>query len=218
MNGRPFRMFKLRSMIPHADRNGVDSTAADDPRLTQVGKIIRRLKVDELPQFWNVLFGQMSIVGPRPNVRRETQLYTATELRLLDCPPGITDLSSIVFSDYSEILQGTSDPDIVYNQTIRPWKSRLGLLYADAPWSLTRDVNIVFLTCAAVISRTYARTRVTVLARRLGADVELLQVLPRTKPLPAAPPPGANAVVTSRSANALGGPSSDDTRRSEASR
>lgn len=194
-----FRMLKLRSMVPDADATGVDSTAADDPRLTRTGGLVRRTKIDELPQFWNVLSGDMSIVGPRPNVERETCLYTAAERQLLTISPGVTDLSSIVFSDYSEILRGSPDPDIAYNQTIRPWKSRLGLLYVSAKWSLWTDAKIVFVTVVAVLSRGLALAYANRIIGDLGADPELRAVSTRRKPLPAAPPPGASTIVQSRS-------------------
>ncbi|GIW56022.1 MAG: hypothetical protein KatS3mg082_2426 [Nitrospiraceae bacterium] len=93
--GRLFRMIKLRSMV--VNRSTVDSTAADDPRITPIGRFIRRYKIDELSQLLNVLKGDMSLVGPRPNVKRETDLYTAEEKKLLTVNPGITDLASIVF-------------------------------------------------------------------------------------------------------------------------
>ena len=85
---RPFRMVKFRSMVVRADRSGVDSTAGDDPRITALGRFIRRYKLDEVPQLWNVLRGEMSLVGPRPNVERETVLYTPDEKRLLSVRPG----------------------------------------------------------------------------------------------------------------------------------
>jgi len=97
-------MVKLRSMVVRADRTGVDSTAGNDPRITIVGRLIRKLKLDELSQLWNVLKGDMSLVGPRPNVPREVALYTKEEDHLLDVRPGITDISSIVFADEGEIL------------------------------------------------------------------------------------------------------------------
>src|SRR5258706_11897139 len=104
MGGRNFRMVKLRSMVINADRTGVDSTGAADRRITAVGRFIRRYKLDELTQLWNVLLGDMSLVGPRPNVKRETDLYTEVEKGLLAAQPGITDFSSIIFSDEGEIL------------------------------------------------------------------------------------------------------------------
>jgi lipopolysaccharide/colanic/teichoic acid biosynthesis glycosyltransferase len=114
-------------MIKNADQSGVDSTGAADRRITPVGHFIRRYKLDEITQLWNVLKGDMSLVGPRPNVQRETDMYTGIERRLLSVKPGITDFSSIVFSDEGDILKDHADPDIAYNQLIRPGKSALGL-------------------------------------------------------------------------------------------
>ena len=124
-----FYMVKLRSMVVNADKLGIDSTSNNDQRITPVGKIIRRYKLDELVQLWNVLKGDMSLVGPRPNVKAEVDLYTDVEKELLSVKPGITDLSSIVFSDEGKILENKEDPDLTYNQLIRPWKSRFGLIY-----------------------------------------------------------------------------------------
>lgn len=97
--GQPFRMVKLRSMRHGADRSQVDSTAARDPRITPLGNLVRRIKLDEFMQLWNVLKGQMSLVGPRPNVPREVAIYTEAEKALLGVRPGITDMASIVFFD-----------------------------------------------------------------------------------------------------------------------
>jgi lipopolysaccharide/colanic/teichoic acid biosynthesis glycosyltransferase len=195
---RPFRMVKFRSMVVRADKSGVDSTAGDDPRITRLGKFIRRFKLDEIPQLWNVLLGQMSLVGPRPNVERETVLYTSDEKRLLSVRPGITDLSSIVFADEGEILQGSPDPDLRYNQVIRPWKSRLGLLYVDAKPSVSRDLRIIALTVRGAMDRGAALAGVHEMAAALGADEKLLEIITRRAPLPAGAPPGAAEVVTSR--------------------
>ena len=101
---RDFRMVKLRSMVINADASGVNSTSNTDTRITAVGRFIRKFKLDELMQLWNVLIGDMSLVGPRPNVRSETDMYTPVERKLLTVRPGITDLASIVFSDEGEIL------------------------------------------------------------------------------------------------------------------
>jgi len=195
---RPFRMVKFRSMVVRADRTGVDSTAGDDPRITSLGKFIRRFKLDEIPQLWNVLWGSMSLVGPRPNVERETALYTPDEKRLLAVRPGITDLASIVFADEGEILQGSADPDLRYNQVIRPWKSRLGLLYVDAAPSVARDLKVILYTIKGSIDRQAALADVYTLASGLGASPELLEVMTRRAPLPAAAPPGASEIVRSR--------------------
>ena len=129
--GRLFKIIKLRSMIISAEKTGVDSTSANDPRITKVGNIVRKLKLDELTQLFNVFIGNMSFVGPRPNVERETRLYTNTEKQLLNFKPGITDFSSIVFSDEADILSNFDDPDIAYNQIIRPRKNHLALFYIE---------------------------------------------------------------------------------------
>jgi lipopolysaccharide/colanic/teichoic acid biosynthesis glycosyltransferase len=196
--GRPFRMVKFRSMVVRADRTGVDSTSGDDPRITALGRWIRRTKLDEVPQLWNVLRGDMSLVGPRPNVERETILYTPEEKRLLEVRPGITDLASIVFSDEGEILRGSPDPDVRYNQVIRPWKSRLGLLYVKRAGSIGLDLRIVLLTLRSVAGRQETLEDVSALVRKLGGDEELVEVARRTGPLRSAPPPGASQVVQSR--------------------
>jgi lipopolysaccharide/colanic/teichoic acid biosynthesis glycosyltransferase len=195
---RPFRMVKFRSMVIRADATGVDSTAGDDPRITSLGKFIRRFKLDEIPQLWNVLKGEMSLVGPRPNVERETVLYTRDEKRLLSVRPGITDLASIVFADEGDILEGSADPDLKYNQVIRPWKSRLGLLYVDAPPNVARDLKIIALTVRGALDRDAALEGVYMIAAKLGADQQLLEVITRANPLPAAAPPGASEIVQSR--------------------
>jgi lipopolysaccharide/colanic/teichoic acid biosynthesis glycosyltransferase len=195
---KPFRMIKFRSMVIRADKTGVDSTAGDDPRITSLGKFIRRFKLDEIPQLWNVLKGEMSLVGPRPNVERETVLYTADEKRLLSVRPGITDLASIVFADEGDILQGSADPDLRYNQVIRPWKSRLGLLYVDAPPSVARDLKVILLTIRGAMDRAAALDGVYRMAADLGADPSLLEIVTRRSPLPIGAPPGATQVVVSR--------------------
>lgn len=196
---RPYRMFKLRSMVMRADANKVDSTANNDPRITVIGRIIRRCKFDEIPQLWNVLVGDMSLVGPRPNVIRETDLYTREEKRLLSVRPGITDISSIVFSDEGSILDGKPDPDLTYNQIIRPYKSRLGLLYI-AHSGVLLDVRLIFLTILSSVNRQAALNRVSAIVDKLGAAPELVAIASRKVPLYPAPPPGAAEIVTSRSA------------------
>jgi len=195
---RPFRMVKFRSMVVRADATGVDSTAGDDPRITRLGAFIRRFKLDEVPQLWNVLRGNMSLVGPRPNVERETALYTRDEKRLLGIRPGITDLASIVFADEGEILAGSADPDLRYNQVIRPWKSRLGILYANAPPRMSLDFRLIWLTVVGAMDRTRALHGAHEIAADLGADRDLLEVVTRRAPLTAAPPPGAHQIVQSR--------------------
>ena len=195
--GKTFRMVKLRSMVVNADENEVDSTSASDPRISPVGRIIRRFKLDELTQLWNVLIGNMSLVGPRPNVERETQLYTAEERRLLTVRPGITDYASIVFSDEGEILRGEADPDLAYNQLIRPWKSRLSLFYIDNR-SLLLAVKLIYLTALSLLSRQRALQGVAVDLTKRDAPPDLVRVALRTDPLVPHPPPGADTIVISR--------------------
>lgn len=194
---RGFRMVKLRSMVINADKSGVDSTANNDRRITPVGQFIRRFKLDEIMQLYNVLLGDMALVGPRPNVRRETDLYTSQEKRLLSVRPGITDLSSIVFSDEGSILEGREDPDIAYNQLIRPGKSLLGLFYIDHR-SLWIDLRVLVLTVMAVFSRRRALDGVVGILRQLNAPEQLVDIAARVRPLVPTPPPGARTIVTNR--------------------
>lgn len=196
-NGRLFRMVKLRSMRVGADRSGVDSTSAGDSRITAIGHFIRRYKLDEVMQLWNVVKGDMSLVGPRPNVQREVQLYTTLEQRLLSVRPGITDYASIVFADEGDILKDEADPDLAYNQLIRPWKSRLGLFYIDRR-TLLLDVRLLMLTALAVVSRSRALSAVAVDLVRRGAPDDLVRFAARQDRLVPLPPPGASAIVTSR--------------------
>jgi lipopolysaccharide/colanic/teichoic acid biosynthesis glycosyltransferase len=195
--GGIFSMVKLRSMVINADKTGVDSTGAADKRITAVGHLIRRFKLDELTQLWNVFIGDMSLVGPRPNVKRETDLYTSIEKKLLTVKPGITDFSSIVFSDEGDILADKPDPDLAYNQLIRPWKSRLGIFYIEHQ-SLLLDIRLCFLTALAIVKRETALAGVVSLLKSLGADAELVRIASRTDALVPFPPPGASEIVRSR--------------------
>jgi len=193
--GRDFRMVKLRTMVVGGDRLGGTSTAASDWRLTALGAALRRSKIDELPQFWNVLVGDMSIVGPRPNTRAGgVERYTAQEQRLLTVRPGITDLASIVFADEGEILRGAADPDALYDAVIRPWKNRLGLLYVERR-SLSLDLRLIALTALALVSRDAALRGVGAILERLEADRELCSICSRSGPLPTGAPPGQAAAA-----------------------
>jgi lipopolysaccharide/colanic/teichoic acid biosynthesis glycosyltransferase len=192
-----FTMVKLRSMIVNAESSGVDSTSSDDKRITWIGKFVRKCKLDEITQLWNVFLGQMSLVGPRPNVKRETDLYTKVEKKLLLIKPGITDFSSIVFSDEGEILQYKSDPDLVYNQLIRPWKSRLGLFYIDNR-SFLIDIKIIVVTVIAIVSRDHALKYLSGILKMLGASDDLLKVSLRQSELLPTHPPGALKIVENR--------------------
>ena len=196
-NEKIFKMIKFRSMIVNADKSGVDSTSANDSRITPLGNFIRKYKIDELPNFFNILLGEMSFVGPRPNVKRETELYTIEEKHLLTVRPGITDLASIVFSDEEDILEGSLDPDLDYNQLIRPWKSRLGIFYINKR-SIWMDIQLMFLTAVAIISKTKSIRSINKILIKSSADEQLVSVSLRDGPLSPHPPPGSNNIVTSR--------------------
>ncbi|GAA0498422.1 sugar transferase [Paractinoplanes deccanensis] len=148
-HGKPFAMLKFRSMVLDAERLGGPSTADDDPRLTATGRMLRRWKIDELPQFVNVLTGEMSLVGPRPQVASDVRRYTERERRLLSVKPGITDWASIAFRDEGAILAGKPDPDAAYDELIRPRKIELGLLYVETR-GLVTDLRILLITALAV--------------------------------------------------------------------
>jgi lipopolysaccharide/colanic/teichoic acid biosynthesis glycosyltransferase len=195
--GGIFSMVKLRSMVVNADTTGVDSTGAADKRITAIGHLIRRYKLDELTQLWNVFIGDMSLVGPRPNVKRETDLYTSIEKKLLTVKPGITDFSSIVFSDEGDILADKPNPDLTYNQLIRPWKSRLGIFYIEHQ-NLFLDIRLCVLTALAIVNREAALSGVVSLLKSLGADGELVRIASRRDELAPCPPPGASEIVKSR--------------------
>ena len=191
---RDFTMIKIRSMSVGADRSGLASTSAGDARITPVGHLIRRWKLDELSQFWNVLTGDMSVVGPRPQIRSGgVDRYTAEEMRLLSVRPGITDLSSIVFSDEGDILAGKPDADAAYETLIRPWKSRLGLFYIDNR-SLAMDLHLVWLTGLAIVDKPKALRGIDAILARHAAPAKLREVARREAPLePGLPPGGAAA-------------------------
>ncbi len=196
--GRPFRFLKIRTMVPRASASAVDTTVTGDPRVTPVGRWIRAFKLDELPQFLHVLSGRMSMVGPRPNVPREVAIYTSEEWGLLAVRPGITDLASIVFADLAEALGHAADPNIAYNQLVRPWKSRLGLHYVRCA-SFANDLCIIFYTVSVLFARRWTLGRLAALLRRTGAPEDLCCFVLRDEPLRPIPPPGADGIVTSRS-------------------
>ncbi len=143
--GKPFHIFKFRTMVQNAEKLGGSSTPDDDPRLTKMGKFLRHFKLDEIPQLLNVLKGEMSFVGPRPQVPEDVALYTESEKALLSVLPGITDWASIKFHNEGEILRGSYNPDLAYVEKIRPEKINLGLEYVKNH-SLWIDIKIILLT------------------------------------------------------------------------
>ncbi len=150
LDGKLFSMLKFRTMVVNAESLGGSATAADDPRLTAVGKFLRRYKLDELPQLLNVLFGDMSLVGPRPEVQKYVDLYSPEEKTILTVQPGITDWASIWNSNEAAVLEGSRDPEKTYEELIRPTKLALQLLYV-RNHSLFTDMKILFHTVLKLI-------------------------------------------------------------------
>ncbi len=144
-DGKPFRIFKFRTMVDNADKNGVTSTKDDDVRITKVGKFIRKYNLDELAQFINVLRGEMSIVGPRPEIPYYVNMFTEKEKIILSVKPGITDWACIWNPDEAKLLAGSDDPDRDYLEKIRPEKIRLQLKYV-REHSFWIDFKIMLMT------------------------------------------------------------------------
>jgi lipopolysaccharide/colanic/teichoic acid biosynthesis glycosyltransferase len=128
--GRPFRIWKFRTMIVDAERQGRSITVGQDSRITRVGRHLRYTKLDEIPQLLNVLAGEMSFVGPRPEVPRYVELYSEAQRSILALRPGITDLASIKYRNESDLLAQAEDPDATYVQVLLPDKIRINLAYA----------------------------------------------------------------------------------------
>ena len=149
LNGKLFKMYKFRTMVVNADKIGASSTTSSDPRITRIGRFLRKYKLDEMPQLINVLIGNMSIVGPRPEVKYFTDLFTEEEMAILTVKPGITDFASVWNSDEGKILEGADDPDKAYMELIWPEKKRLQLKYVRER-SFWIDIKIVFLTLRAI--------------------------------------------------------------------
>jgi lipopolysaccharide/colanic/teichoic acid biosynthesis glycosyltransferase len=147
--GKLFKMNKFRTMVTNADKIGGSSTPDDDPRITRVGHFLRRYKLDELPQLINVFFGEMSFVGPRPQVEWAVALYSEEEKEVIDVKPGITDYASLRFPNEGEILKGSTDPDKDYMEKIHPEKMRLSLEYIRSR-SMWVDLSVVVQTVATI--------------------------------------------------------------------
>lgn len=151
LHGKMFHIYKFRSMIVDAEKTGVSSTAEEDSRITPIGKFLRKTKLDELPQLINVVKGEMSLVGPRPEVKKFTDLYTGEEKNLLNLRPGITDYASLWDINEAEVLRDSKNPDKDYLEKIRPEKIRLQLRYYKEK-SLLTDIKIILLTVKRVIT------------------------------------------------------------------
>lgn len=151
-DGKKFHMLKLRTMVANADRIGGSSTAGDDLRLTEAGKYLRRHNLDELPQLINVLNGEMSIVGPRPEVSMYVDMFTEEEKIILTVRPGMTDWASLWNIDEGATLAGSSDPERTYTEKVRPKKIQLQIAYVQNH-SFWGDVRIILETLRAILSR-----------------------------------------------------------------
>lgn len=148
---KDFRLFKFRSMRPGSDRKGLITVGGRDPRVTRSGYYIRKYKLDELPQLINVFIGDMSLVGPRPEVRKYVDMYNAEQMHVLDVRPGITSLASIRYRDENDILAAAEDPDRAYIEQVMPDKIAIDLEYV-AKASLATDIALIFRTFKAILS------------------------------------------------------------------
>ena len=149
--GRPFRIFKFRTMVVDADKKGLSITVGRDSRITRVGAFLRKTKLDELAQLLNVLYGQMSFVGPRPEVPRYVELYTPYQRQVLLVRPGITDYASIAYRNENDLLAGADDPEKMYIETIMPDKIELNMKYLREISPLA-DLRLILKTVIAVIA------------------------------------------------------------------
>jgi lipopolysaccharide/colanic/teichoic acid biosynthesis glycosyltransferase len=152
--GRPFRIYKFRSMIVNADKKCPMSTANDDDRITRSGKFIRKFKLDEISQLINVLIGDMSLVGYRPDIITEVAKYSDDERKIFELRPGITDWASIWNSDEGSVLEGAKDADAVYQIVLRPTKVKLQLYYREHRTFCT-DLKIIFCTIYRIINKKF---------------------------------------------------------------
>ena len=149
-NGIPFAIYKFRSMRTDADKHGLITVGGRDPRITRIGYYIRKYKIDELPQLWNVLVGDMSLVGPRPEVQKYVDLYTEEQRKVLSVRPGITDYASIEYVDENILLAKSDDPDKTYIEVVMPAKIKLNMKYINNK-SLKEYFKIIFLTLAKIV-------------------------------------------------------------------
>lgn len=150
LHRKPFRIYKFRTMYPDADKRGLLTVGGRDPRVTRAGYYLRKFKLDELPQFFNVLGGSMSLVGPRPEVKRYVDLYNTKQNNVLNVKPGITDYASIEYSDENELLGKAADPERTYIDVIMPAKLELNLKYI-SDQSLFTDCKILFRTFLKIV-------------------------------------------------------------------
>lgn len=147
---KDFRLYKFRSMRPDSDKLGLITVGGRDPRVTRSGYYIRKYKLDEFPQLINVFIGDMSLVGPRPEVRKYVDMYTTEQMRVLSVRPGITSLASIRYRNENDILAATNDPDRCYIEQVMPDKLAIDLEYVDRA-TLWNDIKLIFSTFREII-------------------------------------------------------------------
>jgi len=148
--GRDFHLWKFRSMRPDADKLGLLTVGGRDPRITRSGYFIRKYKIDELPQLFNVISGDMSLVGPRPEVRRYVDLYSAEQRQVLNARPGITDYASIEYRNENELLAASADPEFTYIHEVMPAKLKLNMKYIREQ-GLGTDLKIILRTLHRIV-------------------------------------------------------------------
>lgn len=151
-NNKDFNLIKFRTMYTASDKKGLLTVGFNDSRITKVGRFLRKHKLDEIPQLVNVLKGDMSLVGPRPEVRRYVNLYSAEQRKVLSVKPGITEYASIVYKDENELLAKSPDPEKTYIEEIMPRKLELNLQYVRSN-GLLKDIKLIFLTLKELIFR-----------------------------------------------------------------
>lgn len=149
-NGKPFKLYKFRSMRIGSDKKGLITIGEKDNRITKTGFILRKYKLDELPQLWNVFIGDMSLVGPRPEVKKYTDLYAEEQKQVLQVRPGITDWASIKYVDENKILGEAKDPDEAYVNLIMPNKIKLNMVYIQHQ-TLGEYFKIIFTTFKEIV-------------------------------------------------------------------
>lgn len=149
-DGKPFGILKFRTMRSGADSDGLLTIGTHDKRITRIGNLLRKTKIDELPQLWNVLKGEMSIVGPRPEVEKYVLLYSEEQRKVLTVRPGITDYASIEYVNENEILSQANDPDRTYIEEVMPQKIRLSMKYLEH-YTVSEYFKIIFLTLKKVL-------------------------------------------------------------------
>lgn len=151
-NNVPFNLLKFRTMKIGSDKKGLLTVGNNDNRITKIGSVLRKYKLDELPQLINILKGQMSVVGPRPEVEKYVKLYDKSQLKILNVKPGLTDYASLEYLDENKILAKSDQPEATYIKEVMPAKLKLNQKYI-SEFSLSTDIKIIFLTISKILSK-----------------------------------------------------------------